>query len=238
MSRSTRVLVAVALLATHTVRASDPPSSTATAEASQSSFPVHEDLWDAMYDEPGQQLGMARQLYLSVDLGAAAQRLRKAAANLRITSNQAEDVTKPRLIHSADELELLAHRVENGEVKSVHELDQTSARALHRLSRHHYLMARRLWLQKQAERTGKQLRAAAYNLEHAARMSEKEVQAATQTVVEDVRLISGKLVEGMGYGVDEVGKGFESLGRQVESVGTEIEPSQSISSKAGVLREK
>ena len=39
-------------------------------------------------------------------------------------------------------------------------------------------------------------------------------------------LISSKLVEGVGYGVDEVGKGFESLGKQVESVGNRMEPTQ------------
>ena len=147
-------------------------------------------------------------------------------------------MTKPRLNDSADELESLAHRVESGKVKSANELDRPSARALHRLSRHHYLMAQGSWLHKQRERTGKHLRAAADNLEHAARLSEQEFQVATQTVVKDVRVISGKLVEGVGYGIDEVGKGFESLGKQVESVGNGIEPTESTSSKAGVLRVK
>ena len=96
-------------------------------------------------------------------------------------------------------------------------------------------MAERSWLHKQGERTGRHLRAAADNLEHAARLSEQEVQVATQTVVKDVRVISGKLVEGVGYGVDEVGKGFESLGKQVESVGNGMEPTQKTSAKEGVL---
>jgi hypothetical protein len=223
MSRSVSLLVVVVLdLVCSVASASEPQVSTPIPESSQSPLLVHEDF----PDETSQELRLARQSLLIVDLGAAAKQLRKAAANLRNTSTQADDVTKPRLNDSADELESLAHRVESGRVKSAHELDQPSARALQRLSRHHYLMAQRSWLHKQRERTGKQLRSAADNLEHAARFSEQEVQVATQTVVKDVRLISSKLVEGVGYGVDEVGRGFENLGKQVESVGNGLEPTQ------------
>ncbi len=221
MSRSMNLLVVVVLgLVSGAAFADELQSSAANAESSQSPLLMHEDL----PNEASQQLGMARQSFLTVDLGAAAKRLRKAAANLRNTSHQADETIKPQLNRSAEELDSLSHRVEKGEVKSVEELDQPSARALHRLSRHHYLMAQRSWLHKQRERTGKQLRAAADNLEHAAQLSRQEVRTATQAVVKDVRLTSGKLVEGVGYGVDEVGKALESLGQQVESVGNGMEP--------------
>lgn len=219
-------------------QADDPPMPAAKFQAPQDTFPVHEEFWEAMSDEPSLQLGGARQSFLSVDLGAAAKRLRKAAANLRITSGQANATIKPQLNRSASELESLAHRVEKGEVKSVQELDQPSARALHRLSRHHYQMARRLWLQQRADRAGKQLRAAADNLEHAARLGRQEVRAATQTVVSDVRLVAQKLVSDVGYGIDEVGRGFENLGKQVESVGTAMESAQPISSRQRTLPRK
>jgi hypothetical protein len=223
MSRSIGLLAVVVLnFVSGAASASEPQFPSVIPESSQSSLLVHEDL----PDETSKQLGMARQSLAVVDLGVAAKQLRKAAANLRSASTQADDATKPRLNDSAEEIESLAHRVENGTVKSAHELDQPSARALQRLSRHHYLMAQRSWLHKQRERTGKQLRASADNLEHAARLSGQEVQVATQTVVKDVRLISGKLVEGAGYGVEEVGKGIESLGKQVESVGNGVESAQ------------
>lgn len=237
MSRFVSILVVGTLsLVNCTAQAEDPPAPTAELRMPQDTFPVHEEFWEAMSDEPSLQLGSARQSFLSVDLRTAAQRLRKAAANLRITSGQADATTKPQLDHSANELESLAHRVEKGEVKSVQELDQRSACALQRLSRHHYQMARRLWLQQRAERAGKQLRAAADNLEHAARLSRQEVRAATQTVVNDVRLVAQKLVNGMGYRVDEVGRGFENLGQQVDSVGSAMESAQPISSRQGVVR--
>lgn len=223
MSRCISVLVVVVLnLVTGYAPADEPQKSTAS-EAAKGSLLVHEDLPN---ETSQQQLGMARQSFVMADLPAAAQHLRNAGGYLRRASNQADDVTKPGLRHSAEELDSLAQRVEDGKVNSAEELDQPSARALHRLSRHHYLMAQRAWLHKQRERTGWQMRAAADNLEHAARFSEQEVQVATQTVVKDVRLISRKLVEGVGYGVDEVGKGFERLGKQVESVGNEMEPNK------------
>jgi hypothetical protein len=223
MSRSVSLLIVVVLnLVCSAASASEPQVSKLIPESSQSPLLVHEDF----PDETSRELRLARESFLIVDLGAAAKQLRKAAANLRNTSTQADEATKPRLNDSADELDSLAHRVESGKVKSVDELNHPSARALQRLSRHHYLMAQRSWLHKQRERTGKQLRSAADNLEHAARFSEQEVQVATQTVVKDVRLISRKLVEGVGYGVDEVGKGFETLGKQVESVGNRLEPTQ------------
>ena len=223
MSPSNAVLLAVVLnLLDSTVLAQQPQATAAISESPQDVLGLHVDL----PDETSQKLGMARQSFLTVDLMTAARQLREAAISLRNNSKQADETTKPRLNASADELDSLAHRVEKGKVKSTHELDQSSARALQRLSRHHYLMAERAWLHKQRERTGKQMRAAADNLEHAARLSEKEVQTATQAVVKEVRVISGKLVAGAGYGVDEVGKGFESLGKQVESVGKGIEPAQ------------
>ncbi len=147
---------------------------------------VRDDVEDTILDEPSQQLGLARQSFLMLDLGATAKRLRTAAANLRVTSAEADEAIKPRLDHSADELDSLAGRVEKGEVESVVEIDRPSARALQRLSRHHYLAAQRAWLKQQRKRAGTQLRAAVDNLEHAAKLSGEEVQTATRTAVADV----------------------------------------------------
>ncbi len=238
MTRSIFILAVGALHIVAAASLATEPTASADAKASQKPILVHEDSPDTLSDEPGLQLGMARESFLTVDLGATAKRLRKAATILRSESNQSGDVTGPPLNHSADELESLAHRVENGKVDSVQELDRPMARALHRLSRHHYLMAERSWLQKRAERTGEQLRAAVDNLEHAAQLSGQEVQAATQTVAKDVRSISARLVKGMSYGVDEVGKGFENLGKQVESVGKAMEPAPAVSARGADGRRK
>ena len=38
----------------------------------------------------------------------------------------------------------------------------------------------------------------------------------------DSRVVSGKLIRGTGYAVDEVGQAFEGLGKQVESLGDRV----------------
>ncbi len=110
-------------------------------------------------------------------------------------------------------------------VDSVEEVDRLSARALHRLAQHHYLNAQRSWLARNSQRTGRQMRAAVDNLERAAVLSRQNMKTATQDALKETRIVSGKLIKGAGYDVDEVGRGFESLGKQVEAIGSGIETS-------------
>lgn len=187
-------------------------------------FLIHEELWDDLADEPGRHMDRAREAFLEVDAREAAAEMRKAATYLKITAGQAAAATKRALLRSAHELDVLAHGVEAGTVKSVSELDHAFARAAHALSHHHCAMAERSWAAEQTARAGKQLRAAADNLERAAARTGKALQTATGDAVKDARIVSGKLVEGTGFVFDEIGKGFAAFGRQIENVGKGIEP--------------
>jgi hypothetical protein len=205
-------------------RAEDPETPAAAPQAPPGHFLVHEELWTDLADEPGRNMDQAREAFLAVDLGEAAAALRKAATYLKISASQAADGSKRALLRSAHELDSLAHRVEAGTVKSVAELDSASARALHSLSHYHCVLGERSWAAEQTQAAGRQMRAAADNLERAAVRTGKAVQHATHEVAKDVRIVSGKLIEGTGFAFDEVGKGFAALGRQVEYVGKKIEP--------------
>jgi hypothetical protein len=187
-------------------------------------FIIQEELWTDLADEPGQHMERAREAYLKVDAADAAAELRKAATYLKISAAQAAAGTKRTLLRSAMELEMLAKRVETGTVNSVGELDAATARALHALAHHHCVLAEKSWVQRETRCAGKQMRAAADNLERAAARTGETLRSATRAVARDVRVISGKLVEGTGFVVDEVGRGFTSLGKQVETVGKGIEP--------------
>ena len=204
--------------------AADPETPADVPQAPKGFFLVEEDAWDGLSDEPGRHMDHARQSYVAIDLPTAAGELRKAAAHLRITACQAAGVSRRTLIRSASELESLALRMEAGSVKSVRELDMAFARALHALAHHHHVMAEKAWMARETQRSGRQLRAAADNLSRAAAWSGRKAQAATGEVIKDTRIISGKLVEGTGFVIDEVGKGLRAFGRQVETVGTGIEP--------------
>lgn len=205
-----------------TIFAAEPEPEAKAPTVPPSHFLIHEELWNDLSDEPGEHMDRARNAFLAVDAAEAAAQIRKAAIYLRITAGHAVDGSKWALIRSAHEFEGLAHRIEEGTVKSVGELDAAFARALH--SHHHCVLAERSWMARQNERAGKQLRAAADNLEKAAARTGHALQTATAAVAKETRLVAGKLVEGTGFVVDEVGKGFAKFGKQVEDVGKGIEP--------------
>jgi hypothetical protein len=223
--------ITITLVAT-SVRAADAETPAAEHQTPPGHFLIHEELWDDLSDEPGRNMDLARQAYLAVNLGEAAAALRKAATYLKITAGRAADGSKRALLRSAHEMESLAHRVEAGTVKSVAEIDAASARALHALSHHHWVLAEKSWAAEQTRAAGRQMRAAADNLERAAARTGKAVQNATREVAKDVRVVSGKLIEGTGFAFDEVGKGFAALGRQVENVGKKIEPAPATAANA------
>ncbi len=226
MSRCTFATFAVAVVfAAGTTRAADPLDLNPSLPAPPPGhFIVQEELWTDLADEPGQHMERAREAYLKVDAADAAAELRKAATHLRISAAQAAAGTKRSLIRSAMELEALAKRVEAGTVKSVGELDAAIARALHALAHHHCVLAEKSWVQRETRCAGKQMRASADNLERATARTGEVLRSATREVAKDIRIISGKLVEGTGFVADEVGRGFTSLGKQVETVGKVIEP--------------
>ena len=184
---------------------------------------VEEELWTNLAQEPERHMGYAREAFLMVDARTAAAELRHAATHLRISAGGAAHESKRALLQSAHELEDLAVRTERGTVKSVGEFDLTFSRALHVLARHHYVQATKAWEAQEARRAGQHIRAAADNLEWAAARAGQSTQAATREVIKDSRLLSGKLIEGTGFVVDEVGMGFEKFAKQVEHLGQKIE---------------
>lgn len=184
---------------------------------------VEEELWTNLSQEPERHMGSAREAFLMVDARTASAELRKAATHLRISAGTAAQDSKRGLLNSAHELENLAQRIERGTVKSVDELDLAFARTLQTLARHHYVQATRAWEAQEARCAGQHIRAAADNLEWAAIRAGHTTQAATREAIKDSRILSGKLIEGTGFVMDEVGLGFEKLAKQVEHVGKRIE---------------
>ena len=189
---------------------------------------IEEDQWHQMSDEPDLHIGRAREAFLMADAKTAATELRKAAVHLRIATSQAAERGKKNLVHSEHELEHLAKRVETGTVKSVEELDATTARALHALADYQYVKAAEAWRKKEVRTSGQYLRAAADNLERAAARTDARMRAATAVIAKDTRLISSRLIEGTGYVIDEVGAGFETVGHEIERVGARVAPTKPV----------
>lgn len=186
---------------------------------------IEEEQWNTLSDEPGRHMGRARDAYLMMDAREAAAEIRKAAVHIRIAAGHATERTKRALVKSETELEHLARRVESGSLRSIEDIDLATARAMHALADDQYVKAADAWRKREIRRSGQYLRAAADNLERAAARTDTAMRQATNVVVKDSRLMSGKLIEGTGYVIDEVGGGFESVGRAIERLGTRVEPS-------------
>lgn len=184
---------------------------------------IEEDIWNAMADEPSRHIGRARDAFLMMDGRLAASELRKASVHVRIAAGNATERTKRALAKSEHDLEQLARQAEAGAFRSMEEFDKTTARALHALANDQYVRATEAWRKREVKQAGQYLRASANNLEHASARAGAQIRQATATAAKDIRLMSGKLIEGTGYVFDEVGLGFETFGTAVERLGTQVE---------------
>ena len=145
-------------------------------------------------------------------------------ANCAVAARDASADARESLTKTAQELEQLGQRVEAGSVKTIDEIDRPFARAFHAVAQHQYQSGQQLWREREHQLAGHRLRTAADNLERAATATGQRLSSAASATIRESRLLSGKLIEGAGYGTDEVGKAFESLGKQVEVVGQNVEP--------------
>ena len=225
LARSSVLTLAVILcLAGSAANAQQSGPQVATPQAPVGFLLIEEEQWNTLADEPGRHFGRARDAFLIMDARVAAAEIRKAAVHLRIAAGHAKERTKGALVQSEHELEQMARRIEAGTYRSVEEFDFATARALHALADDQYVKAAEAWRKREVRRSGQYLRAATDNLERAASRTESGMKQATGVVVKDSRLISGKLIEGTGFVIDEVGVGFEAVGRQIERVGKIVTP--------------
>lgn len=181
-----------------------------------------EENWYLLADEPGLHIAKAREAFLMLDPREAAKQLRKAAVHMQIAAVDASDRTRGRLKHAQHDLEKTADRVEAGTLKNIEEFDLATARAMHAMSEYQYIKAAIAWEKKEVRQAGHYLRAAADNVERAAAKTEQRFRATTSEVAHESRELSGSLIRGTGYVIDEVGTGFERIGHQIELVGARV----------------
>jgi hypothetical protein len=186
-------------------------------------FILVEEQWDMLSDEPGRHIGRARDAYLMMDARNAAAELRKTAVHVRVAAEHASERTKNALVRSERELEQMSRQVEAGTYRSMEEFDFATARALHALANDQYVKSASAWRKRELKQSGRYLKAAADNLERAAARADTATKQTAAVVVKDSRLVSGKLIEGTGFAMDEVGSSLESMGHAIERLGTRVE---------------
>lgn len=184
---------------------------------------VDEEMWSQLMDEAGRHLDRARDAFLHGHARTTALEFRKAAIMMRIDAAHGQDRADLALLKSADELELIARRLLSGQsTETIDDIDGASSRALAALADHEQVKAALAWKQHNTRRSGRYLRAAADNLERAAFRARTSLSTAGSDAVRNARLLSGKLVEGTGYAIDEAGRGIDAMGHQIERFGQAI----------------
>jgi hypothetical protein len=174
--------------------------------------------------EPTSSLIAARTALARGDARAAGSEVAAAAAFLRVHAGSAAGADRADLLESARDLDRLAVAVRQGNVRSVGQFDDAVRHTDRVLARHHWERANRAWAHRETVKTGQELRAAADATDRAAHRAGRDVEAGTRDVVRGARLLSGKLIDGAGWTVDEVGKGLADLGGAIERLGRHVEP--------------
>jgi hypothetical protein len=186
-----------------------------------------EEIWFPYVEEPDAHFNKAHDSFLKKDYKTAATEIRKAVAYVKLESGRAATDSRKTLNASAQELETLAKDVEKGAVKDVKKLDDAFARADQALAKSHYVKASESWSRKLYHKTGYELKAATHSLEKATSWAGGEASAAASTAVKDGRMVTGKLISGTGWAMDEVGKAIDSVGQEIERLGRKVAPSGS-----------
>jgi len=174
--------------------------------------------------ETDEHFQKAHESFLKKDMKAAVSEIRQGEDLIKKEAEKATEEAKKGLTASADELEKLAKDVEKGAVTSEKKLKDTFARAEHALAKHHYLKASEQWAKKETKETGNALKKAAQHMEQTAKWAGHKLEAGTVKIIDEVRFMSGKLIQGTGWVADEVGKGIQNMGAEITKLGEKIAP--------------
>lgn len=181
---------------------------------------VEEDLTMLPYHEqPQVHFTEADRDLASRDFQAAAQEIRKGAAYLRMEAASAEGIPKEALLRSTLELRRLAQDLDHGGNIDKTTLHQAFARASHARALQHHALAASSWAKEENARTGDALSATVSDVRDGIRWSGHEIAKGTSATLEEIRVLSGEMVEGGGWAVDEVGQGIEKAGSEIENLG-------------------
>lgn len=181
---------------------------------------VDEEMWSQLMDEAGKHLDRARDAFLHGHSRTVALEIQKAAIMMRIDAAHGQDEADLRMLKAARELEHLAERLQSGRsTDTIDDLDTLSSKALGALAEHEHIKAANAWKHHHHRLSGRYLRAAADNLERATFRARAELSTAASKAIKNARILSGKLIEGTGYAIDEVGADMDAIGHQVERLG-------------------
>jgi len=183
---------------------------------------VEEDVIITFANEPRESFRAAVAAFLKRQMRAAATDIRKGEAYLKIEAGRATGDVRKALMDSVQELEKLAGDVQKAAVADLQELQNAFARAEHALAKHHYLKAIELRAKNDAQKTGRELQAAADYVDSGQVWLTRKMHEGVADTVNEARRVAAKMVYGTGASADEVGKAFDGLGKELDKFGSMV----------------
>lgn len=154
----------------------------------------------------------------------AAKEIRNAVDLMEKELEQASDQGKALLSDSISELTSLSNSIEQGAVTSIDEVEAAVARAYHALGTNEYYVAVRSWSEQRIEDTAMALDKARSYFEELSVNAGERIEPVLVSLSENLREISGTLVETSGLATSEIGHFIENAGEQIQQLGQEILP--------------
>jgi hypothetical protein len=169
----------------------------------------------------------ARDHFAKQNLQAAATDIREAARLLKAEADHAtSEEVKQALLTDRQALVKLADAVQQGTITAGADLQRAFAHAHYTLARHFHEQAKAAWLRKETTEAAHALQATVYHLEQGLTWTGEHIAAGTATVLDDARQLSGKLIAGTDYVLDQFGQAYEAVGKEIEKLSTRVEPAK------------
>ncbi|MCH5376647.1 MAG: superoxide dismutase family protein, partial [Planctomycetes bacterium] len=182
--------------------------------------------WVRLSDEPGAYMEKAHEAFGRGDRKTAAIDLQRAAAQILLEADRASAPIAEGLRHSADELDQLAQKVQQGKIEVAQELDDGLARAARLLAMHYAERAEVAMRQQHPQDAGHFLRSAGSYLQKlewsADFLADAEVPQLMEDLGRDILTVSGKLIGGTGYTTDEVSQVLARISQTAERFGKSV----------------
>ena len=173
-----------------------------------------------------EDLAGAREDLAENDREDAAEELRDAAGKLRRYAQSAATDVRQDLANAATELDALAGEVRSGGITSTALLDERLAGVHAALAKAHAASSREAWGRRDLAAAGRQITAAADELEIGLTRLGHGVDAGAASVIRDARDLGGRLARGAEATPSDVERVFKGLGDEIEKLHRAAAPSQ------------
>lgn len=166
--------------------------------------------------EATEEVEEAREDFAEGETDDAAEDFREAAGDLRREAEGADAEVRQDLSTVADRLEGLADDVEAGTVTTLDEMDRELAAVHQALARRYHTTAEEAWARRDVQEAGRNLNAAADQVELAARRAGQDIDESTAAAVRDAKEVGRTLAQDADWTESEAEQAMQALGREID----------------------